>query len=278
MDIIPATSERLRGSGGDTQPTGVLERDRPVRRTDRDDAVHRRRGLDEAGARARSLWPAVAGDHRRLVGEAIGAHGGEVERTSGDSFFALFADPDRAVRAAIDAQRALTAHAWPGRVGELRVRMGVHTGRMEALRRRAHRPRHPSAPASRRPPTAGSGPHRGDPRRAPRGARHRRPGRDRLKDFPSPERLFLLVHDGRGPDAFPPLSTAPVRPTNLQIDPRPLIGRERELDELWDLLSEHDRPAHRGARRGRDGVCPARRCGRRDRARHDRGRPLRRDG
>ena len=40
-------------------------------------------------------------------------------------------------------------------------------------------------------------------------------GEHRLKDFPAPERLWLLVHDERGPGDFPPLRTEPVRPTNL---------------------------------------------------------------
>ena len=66
-------------------------------------------------------------------------------------------------------------------------------------------------------------------------------GEHRLKDFPAPERLWLLVHDDRGPGDFPPLRTEPVRPTNLPADPRRLIGREAELESLWDMLTGRER-------------------------------------
>jgi class 3 adenylate cyclase len=69
----------------------------------------------------------VSGDHRRLVRETFGAHGGTEIDTQGDSFFFSFTRARDAVAAAVDAQRALRDHDWPdGR--ELAVRMGVHTG------------------------------------------------------------------------------------------------------------------------------------------------------
>ena len=66
-------------------------------------------------------------------------------------------------------------------------------------------------------------------------------GEHRLKDFPAPERLWQLVHDGRRPGDFPPLRTEPVRPTNLPADPRRLVGREAELESLWDRLTGDER-------------------------------------
>jgi hypothetical protein len=68
-------------------------------------------------------------------------------------------------------------------------------------------------------------------------------GEHRLKDFAEPERLWLLVHDDRGPGDFPALRTEPVRPTNLPADPAPgtrLIGRERERREPIDLICADD--------------------------------------
>ncbi len=53
-------------------------------------------------------------------------HGHEVD-TQGDAFFVVFARAADAVSAAIAAQRALAAHAWPEGI-EVRVRMGLHTG------------------------------------------------------------------------------------------------------------------------------------------------------
>src|SRR3954462_10098102 len=69
----------------------------------------------------------VSGDHRRLVREAFGARGGTEGDTQGDAFFFSFPRARDAVAAAVDAQRALAAHAWP-QGKEVRVRMGLHTG------------------------------------------------------------------------------------------------------------------------------------------------------
>ena len=66
-------------------------------------------------------------------------------------------------------------------------------------------------------------------------------GEHRLKDFPAPERLWLLLHDERGPGDFPPLRTEPVRPTNLPADARRLVGREAEIEALWDMLTGTER-------------------------------------
>jgi class 3 adenylate cyclase len=51
-----------------------------------------------------------------------------VRRCAGHTYFAVFARPGAAIRAAIEIQRALAAHAWPGGAA-VRVRIGVHTGR-----------------------------------------------------------------------------------------------------------------------------------------------------
>jgi len=69
----------------------------------------------------------VARDHRRLVRDTFGAHGGTEIDTQGDSFFFSFPRARDAVAAAVGAQRALRDHAWPDGA-EVRVRMGLHTG------------------------------------------------------------------------------------------------------------------------------------------------------
>ena len=88
-------------------------------------------GSTGLAARLGSRWPPVLADHHALVGGAITAEGGFVDRTEGDAFFATFADPAAAARAAVRALRGLRAHAWPAEVGELRVRMGLHVGHVE---------------------------------------------------------------------------------------------------------------------------------------------------
>ena len=70
--------------------------------------------------------------HDEILRAAIDAHEGHVFSTAGDAFAAAFGRATDAVNAALDAQRALQAEEWPGRVA-LRVRMGLHTG--EAIER-----------------------------------------------------------------------------------------------------------------------------------------------
>jgi class 3 adenylate cyclase len=69
----------------------------------------------------------VVSAHRRLIRETFGEHGGTEMDTQGDAFFFSFARARDAVAAAVDAQRALREHAWPGG-RDVRVRMGLHTG------------------------------------------------------------------------------------------------------------------------------------------------------
>jgi class 3 adenylate cyclase len=74
-----------------------------------------------------SVYATVSTDHRRIVRSAFGEHGGTEIDTQGDAFFYSFLRARDAATAAVQAQRALRAHAWPeGK--ELRVRMGLHTG------------------------------------------------------------------------------------------------------------------------------------------------------
>lgn len=66
-------------------------------------------------------------DHRRIVRESFGEHGGVEIDMQGDSFFFAFARARDAVAAVVAAQRAHADHEWPGDEG-VRVRIGVHTG------------------------------------------------------------------------------------------------------------------------------------------------------
>jgi DNA-binding NarL/FixJ family response regulator/class 3 adenylate cyclase len=72
-------------------------------------------------------YASVLEDHRRLVREAVTAAGGTEIDCRGDEFSIVFRDAGRALEAAVAAQRALASHPWPDG-GEVRVRMGVHTG------------------------------------------------------------------------------------------------------------------------------------------------------
>ena len=69
--------------------------------------------------------------HNALLQRAIGAHRGHVFQVLGDGFCAAFEDAGDALGAALAAQRALHEERW-GEVGAVRVRMGLHTGTVQA--------------------------------------------------------------------------------------------------------------------------------------------------
>ena len=69
----------------------------------------------------------VVADHRRILRAVFQKAGGHEVDTQGDAFFYSFTRAREAVVAAVDGQRALAEHAWPGGA-EVRVRMGLHTG------------------------------------------------------------------------------------------------------------------------------------------------------
>ncbi len=72
-------------------------------------------------------YTALIGRHNDVLEGVWRAHGGFVFGTRGDSFLVAFGDPDAAVLAAVDAQRAITDATWPGDRA-VRVRIGLHTG------------------------------------------------------------------------------------------------------------------------------------------------------
>ena len=86
---------------------------------------------------ARSLggeWPAVLAAHHELLAAGIAAHGGRVERTAGDSFFALFAGPEAALDAAASVQRALAGTPGPASPARSRCAWACTPARSSARR------------------------------------------------------------------------------------------------------------------------------------------------
>jgi len=203
-------------------------------------------GSTRLAATLGSAWPEVLAEHHALVGGAIAAERGFVDRTEGDAFFATFWDAEAGARAAVAALRALRAHPWPRRVGELGVRMGLHVGHAERnatgyVGLEVHRAARVAAAA-----------HGGQLllTGAARSAVGETVvleslGTHRLKDFPAPEELFCAVIDGRGADAFPMPRTEGARPSDGIPLPRvlgayahePLIGREREVGLLREMTA-----------------------------------------
>ena len=180
--------------------------------------------------------------HRSILREAFTRHAGFEVGTDGDSLFVAFGSPLHALRAAAEAQRALTAAKWPPGV-DLRVRIGLHLG--EATHRdgdyvglEVHR--------AARIAAAGHGGQvlvsqamavvLGD--RLPEGLALRDLGEFRLKDFDAPARLHQLIGPGLRPE-FPGLRSVGTELTNLPSQLTSFVGRERELAELDTLAEAH---------------------------------------
>jgi predicted ATPase len=178
-------------------------------------------------------------EHRRLLRTAFAEHRGCEVDTQGDAFFYAFPRAYDAAAGAVAAQRALAAHAWPEGL-PLRVRIGIHTGEPTATGEGyvgidVHR--------AARVMSAGHG---GQvlltqstrdllPEELSDAVSLRDLGEHRLKDLTQPQKLYQLVIPGLEND-FPALKTLEARPTNLPIQPTPLIGREQQVTEAVTLV------------------------------------------
>ena len=180
---------------------------------------------------------------RALLREAFNRHHGYEVDSQGDGFFFVFVRAREAILATGDAQSALTTHSWPEGV-EVRVRMGLHTGEPSIVVEGyvgldvhyASRIMHAA--------------HGGQvllsqttrdlvENELPFGVSLRDLGEHRLKDLQRPSHLYQLVIRGL-PVNFPPIETLNSRPNNLPIQLTPLIGREKEVAAVQDLLRREE--------------------------------------
>ena len=168
-------------------------------------------GSTELLKRLGDHYAALISDHRRIVRETFGAHGGIEIDAQGDAFFFAFARARDAAAAAVEAQRAHAEHTWPK--GEhVRVRMGLHTGEpavgeegylgLDVVRAArictAGRAGHVLVSEATRALLGSS---------VPEGVSVHPLGERRLKDLDEPERVYELVIDGAEqaePETGPP--------------------------------------------------------------------------
>ena len=176
--------------------------------------------IDELGE---ETYVRALGEHRRVLRVAFSGHGGVEVDTQGDALFYVFADPTEALAAADQGQEALAP-------GEVKVRMGLHTGELLLTSegyagRELHRAARIAAvghggqvvlSAATRELVDGELTDLGE---------------HRLKDFAEPVWLFQL-----GQGRFPPLKT--ISNTNLPWPASSFVGREQEVAEVVELLQE----------------------------------------
>jgi predicted ATPase/class 3 adenylate cyclase len=178
--------------------------------------------LRELGAEA---YRDALGQHRRVVREAF-TSGYEVDE-EGDAFFYAFSSAAAAVAAVEQAVHGLDR-------GPVRIRVGMHTGEPVL-----DPPKYVGLDVHRAARVMAAG-HGGqvllsESTRAllTEGVVVRDLGEHRLKDLSGAQRLFQL-----GAAEFPPLRT--LHQTNLPVAWTRLVGREREIEELLELLRRED--------------------------------------
>ncbi|MEO6374181.1 MAG: LuxR C-terminal-related transcriptional regulator [Acidimicrobiales bacterium] len=202
----------------------------------------------EASTRLWETAPAVAGSmiarHYELLDAAISAGVGvrPQEQGEGDSVVAVFDDALAAVRAAIQAQRAIEAEAWPA-PHRLRVRMALHSG--QATKRGTANYVGPTIIRCARLRACGHGGQillsdataalvRGQ---LDAGCSVISLGLHRLKDLDAAEHVHQIIASGLR-SSFAPLRSLQPDRHNLPLQPTPLIGRADEVAQIGQLMSE----------------------------------------
>jgi predicted ATPase/class 3 adenylate cyclase len=174
-------------------------------------------------------------EHHRMLREVWEEYRGVEVDSEGDSFFVAFDEAGRAAGAALEAQRRVGEHEWPGR-RPVRDRMGIHTGTP-----RVRDDTYWGADVHYAARLSGAG--HGGQILASAATRALLPpdvaveslGEHALKDFPAPREIF---HVGGGAAAFPPPRTLERAHTNIPLPTQPLVGRDEELDELERRVAE----------------------------------------
>ncbi|RYD44553.1 MAG: adenylate/guanylate cyclase domain-containing protein, partial [Verrucomicrobiaceae bacterium] len=178
--------------------------------------------------------------HDRLLREAFEAQDGYIFKTAGDAFCVAFDTASAAFIGALEAQRALHTANWDG-VGELKVRMALHTGAAE------YREGDYFGQSLNRVSRILSSAHGGQVLLSlatqqlvrdylPEGVQLRHLGEHQLRDLSRPEHLFQLVATDL-PSSFPALRSLESVPNNLPVQLTSFVGREREMAEVKRLLA-----------------------------------------
>ncbi len=187
-------------------------------------------------------YEAVLETHRRLLRAVIAAHDGVEVNTDGDGMSAAFADAGQAIGACLDGQRQLAAEPWP-EGGEVRVRMGLHTGVARPTPEGDY-----VAVAMHEAARISAAAHGGQILLSSDTARMVRPvlppeaalvdrGPFLLSGFDEPERIYQLGHPALR-SGFPPLRASPAQSHNLPNLRMPFVGREADLEAVGRMLSE----------------------------------------
>ncbi len=199
-------------------------------------------GSTQLWERCPEAMRAALARHDALLRRAIENNEGVVFKTVGDAFCAAFATAPDALKATLDAQRALSAEIWEGELS-LRVRMALHTGAAESREEDYFGP-----PLNRVARLLATG-HGGQMLLSgvtqelvrdtlPASVTLKSLGEHRLKDLGRPENVFQVLHPEPAAE-YPPLrSLSPFGSrNNLPQQTTSFIGRTKDLTEVTRLFS-----------------------------------------
>jgi predicted ATPase/class 3 adenylate cyclase len=180
----------------------------------------------------------VLSTQRSILRAAFEQWRGREMGTEGDSFFVVFTSVGDAVHAAVQAQTELRRQPWPEDV-PVGVRMGLHTG--EPTRHEdgyvgmdVHRAARVAASAHGGQVVLSEATYRIATAQALEGVSFVDLRWHRLKDMPEPEHLYQLAAAGLDRE-FPALRSLGAS-ANLPVPATSIVGRERERQELHELL------------------------------------------
>ncbi|GAA1805122.1 adenylate/guanylate cyclase domain-containing protein [Planosporangium flavigriseum] len=186
-------------------------------------------------------YRSVLTEHRQVLRHTLSIGDGVELSTEGDSLFVAFADAAAALSACAAAQRALSAHEWPGDHARPMVRMGLHTGYAhpvagEYASPEVHRAARVAAAAHGGQVLCSAATAAAAAGALPAGAALRDLGLYRLRGFDGRERLYQLVAPGLDRD-FPRPRTVGGPPHNLPTPVGSFVGRVAEQEQLREVLS-----------------------------------------
>jgi predicted ATPase/class 3 adenylate cyclase len=203
--------------------------------TDIEGSTRRWETVPDAMAQALAL-------HDQTLRAAFARHGGVVYSAMGDGMAVVFDSAAGAVRAVLEAQRALLAAPWPTGTGALKVRMGLHTD--EAVLRDGQYANRPLNRCARLMAAAHGGQVLLSGATAalaqsalPDGATLIDLGEHHLRDVTGRMRIFQLAHPDL-PREFPVLRLLDAVAGSLPVQVSSFLGRERELEQIAAALGE----------------------------------------
>ncbi len=179
-------------------------------------------------------YASLLADHHRILSEVAEPHGGSRVDAAGDGLFYSFPSTRGALAAALGAQRALSAHAWPSNA-EVRVRMGIHAGEpmsavMGYVGIDVHRASRICSAGHGGQILVSEAVHALVGGGLPTDVTLHDLGSHRLRGLSAPERLYQVVGLGLRAE-FPPVRSLDSLPNNLPRQLSSFVGRDHEITD-----------------------------------------------